>query len=160
MSGKSLFDFRGETSYITKNPIHCKWRNMAKPSLSVSLRHGKVSHVFFSLEDDVNSFFSHIYRGCKLLTIIPKPELVGGWTNPLKKYARQIGSFPQVGMKIRNIRNHHLLHACFVGDSLIRSPTGGVLVDEKITKTTSTEPRLFLEKPRSCEGSSVSTLNW
>ena len=26
----------------------------------------------------------------------------------LKKYARQIGSFPQVGVKITNIRNHHL----------------------------------------------------
>ena len=28
--------------------------------------------------------------------------LVGGF-NPLKTYARQIGSFPQVGMKIKNI---------------------------------------------------------
>ena len=27
--------------------------------------------------------------------------LVGGWTNPFEKYARQIGSFPQVGMKIK-----------------------------------------------------------
>ncbi len=34
--------------------------------------------------------------------------LVGGWTNPFEKYARQIGSFPQVGMKIKNIWNHHL----------------------------------------------------
>ena len=25
--------------------------------------------------------------------------LVGGWTNPSEKYARQIGSFPQIGMK-------------------------------------------------------------
>ena len=23
------------------------------------------------------------------------PKLVGGWTNPFEKYARQIGSFPQ-----------------------------------------------------------------
>ena len=30
--------------------------------------------------------------------------LVGGWTNPFEKYARQIGSFPQaVGGKIKNI---------------------------------------------------------
>ena len=28
--------------------------------------------------------------------------LVGGWTNPFEKYARQIGSFPQVGMNIKN----------------------------------------------------------
>ena len=27
--------------------------------------------------------------------------LVGGWTNPFEKYARQIGSFTQVGMKIK-----------------------------------------------------------
>ena len=31
---------------------------------------------------------------------------VGGF-NPSEKYARQIGSFPQVGMKIKNIWNHH-----------------------------------------------------
>ena len=29
-------------------------------------------------------------------------------TTHLKKYARQIGSFPQVGVNIRNIWNHHL----------------------------------------------------
>ena len=31
-----------------------------------------------------------------------------GVFNPFEKYARQIGSFPQVGMKIKNIWNHHL----------------------------------------------------
>ena len=35
--------------------------------------------------------------------------LGGGWTNPSEKYARQFGSFPQVGVKIRNIWNHHLV---------------------------------------------------
>ena len=35
------------------------------------------------------------------------PLLVGGF-NPFEKYARQIGSFPQVGVKIKNIWNHHL----------------------------------------------------
>ena len=30
-------------------------------------------------------------------------SLLGGWTNPFQKYARQIGSFPQVGMKIKHI---------------------------------------------------------
>ena len=34
--------------------------------------------------------------------------LVGGWTNPFEKYARQIGHLPQIGMKIKNIWNHHL----------------------------------------------------
>ena len=36
-------------------------------------------------------------------------HLVGGWTNPSKKYDRQIGSFPQVGVKIENVWNHHLV---------------------------------------------------
>ena len=30
-------------------------------------------------------------------------DLVGGWTNPVDTYARQMGSFPQVGVKIKNI---------------------------------------------------------
>jgi len=35
------------------------------------------------------------------VTIIEaKPHLVGGF-NPLEKYARQIGSLPQVGLKIK-----------------------------------------------------------
>ena len=35
-------------------------------------------------------------------------QLVGGWTNPFERYARQIGSFPQIEVKIKNIWNHHL----------------------------------------------------
>ena len=35
-----------------------------------------------------------------------KSRLVGGWTNPFEKYARQIGSFRR--MKIKNVWNHHL----------------------------------------------------
>ena len=35
------------------------------------------------------------------------------WLNhPFEKYARQIGSFPQVGGKIKNIWNHHLDLLC------------------------------------------------
>ena len=29
------------------------------------------------------------------------------WTNPFEKYARQIGSSPQLGVNIKNIWNHH-----------------------------------------------------
>ena len=37
-------------------------------------------------------------------------RLVGGWTNPFEKYARQIGKiFPKLGMKTENIWNHHLV---------------------------------------------------
>ena len=35
-------------------------------------------------------------------------DLVGG-LNPFEKYARQIGSFPHVGVKIKNVWNHHLV---------------------------------------------------
>ena len=34
--------------------------------------------------------------------------LVGGWTNPSEKYARQNGNLPQIGVKIKNVWNHHL----------------------------------------------------
>ena len=34
--------------------------------------------------------------------------LVGGWTNPFEKYARQVGNLPQAGLKIKHILNHHL----------------------------------------------------
>ena len=30
------------------------------------------------------------------MPLLLKYTLVGGWTNPFQKYARQIGSFPQV----------------------------------------------------------------
>ena len=40
---------------------------------------------------------------------IKQSILVGGWTNPFEKYARQNGSFPQIGVKIKNIWNHHLV---------------------------------------------------
>ena len=34
---------------------------------------------------------------------LPKVNLVGGF-NPIEKYARQIGSFPQIGMKIKKMK--------------------------------------------------------
>ncbi len=35
--------------------------------------------------------------------------LVGGWTNPFEKMcASQLGSFPQIGMKIKHLWSHHL----------------------------------------------------
>jgi len=39
-----------------------------------------------------------------------KRKLVGGF-NPFEKYARQIASFPQVGVKIKNLRNNWLLES-------------------------------------------------
>ena len=37
----------------------------------------------------------------------PIDNKVGGF-NPSEKYARQIGSLPQVGLKIKDVGNHHL----------------------------------------------------
>ena len=37
----------------------------------------------------------------------PLGILVGGF-NPFEKYARQNGNLPQIGVKIKNIWNHHL----------------------------------------------------
>ena len=45
--------------------------------------------------------------------------LVGGF-NPSAKYARQIGSFPQIGMNTKNVWNHHL-DAILVPGRVIRS---------------------------------------
>ena len=52
-------------------------------------------------------FFAEKYRD---------PYLVGGWTTHLKNIS-QIGNLPQVGVKIKNVWNHHLVifHALFVG---------------------------------------------
>ena len=35
--------------------------------------------------------------------------LVGGWTNPIEKYARQIGNLPQIGVEIKNAWNHDIV---------------------------------------------------
>ncbi len=40
-------------------------------------------------------------------------QKLGGGLNPCEKYARQIGSFPQIGVKIKNIWNYHLVLVCF-----------------------------------------------
>ena len=38
--------------------------------------------------------------------VVQKDQLVGGF-NPLEKHGCQIGSFPQIGVKIKNLWNHH-----------------------------------------------------
>lgn len=39
--------------------------------------------------------------------VVQKDQLVGGF-NPLEKHGCKIGSFPQIGVKIKQILNHHL----------------------------------------------------
>ena len=56
------------------------------------------------------SIINHPFWGTPVFgnTQIIEDQLVGGWTNPFEKYARQIGSSPQVIVKNKNIWNHHL----------------------------------------------------
>ena len=66
----------------------------------------------------INQMYRSIYqtwilwelRNNDMIDMIVKIGLLGGgWTNPSEKYARQLGSFPQVGMEIKNVWNHHLV---------------------------------------------------
>ena len=52
--------------------------------------------------------------------LVSSTSLVGGWTNPSEKYARQNGYFPQIGMNIKNIWNHYLAHLFENVDSLVK----------------------------------------
>ena len=65
----------------------------------------------------------------KMLQLVPanfliKLVLVGGF-NPSEKYARQIGSFPQEGVKIKHIWNHYLLVSHFPVLFILRLITSG-----------------------------------
>ena len=56
----------------------------------------------------------HVFVGVPFLLSNPWENewfdlLVGGWTNPFEKYARQNGNLPHIGMKIKNIWNQHLV---------------------------------------------------
>ena len=49
----------------------------------------------------------HFSKSQEMQPLHPKQtKLVGGWTNPFEKYARQIGSFPLVGVKMKKIFEH------------------------------------------------------
>ena len=69
-------------------------------------------------------------------------NLVGGWTNPSEKYARQIGSFPQVGGKIKNIWNHQPAYKKMG----VKTGLPGLKPSNKKTGETSkkTDPRLHV----------------
>ena len=47
----------------------------------------------------------------------PKKESLVVSFNPFQKYARQIGSFPQVEVNIKNIWNHHLKAMSYMFDA-------------------------------------------
>ncbi len=45
----------------------------------------------------LSDLFSDLHLGKQ--TVTWKKLVIGGWTNPFEKYARQTGSFPQIGVK-------------------------------------------------------------
>ena len=72
-----------------------KWRSLANPE---KVTDGSISEV------TTWRIGFHMFH-CILWKLIQ--YLVGNF-NPFEKYARQIGWFPQVGLKIKRIWNHHL----------------------------------------------------
>ena len=52
-------------------------------------------------------FSGHLHKMWEIVEMHSSLYPVGGWTSQSEKYARQIGSFFQGGVKIRNIWNHH-----------------------------------------------------
>ena len=52
-------------------------------------------------------FLHFRYLNCSGYSKYMLPLLLFGGFNPSEKYARQIGSFPQIGLKIINVWNHH-----------------------------------------------------
>jgi len=43
-----------------------------------------------------------------------------GLNHPFEKYDRQIGSFPQVGVKIKNVWNHHLVFIIWIWIKMVK----------------------------------------
>ena len=101
------------TNFRLGPPAYCQWL-----LLLVSRRVYETPRMsrYFSLSCPTPHWAEGKARGGTPVTVsqvgkkLAKPLLVGGWTNPSEKYARQIGWFPQVGVKIpKNIRKPHLL---------------------------------------------------
>ena len=66
-----------------------------------NMKFKNMSHCMVSLgTSGISSTISYLLKSC-IIWICSLYKLVGGWTNPFEKYARQIGSFFQVW-------NHHL----------------------------------------------------
>ena len=63
--------------------------------------------------------FLHFEKSQRNKTVSCQQDVLpGGWTNPFEKYARQIGSFPQIGVKITNLWNHNLeMYLCICTSS-------------------------------------------
>ncbi len=85
-------------------------------------------------------------------------KLVGGWTTKLRKYARQIGSFPQVRVKIKHIWSKHLVKHHMTTNWIIQITTIVTFLQE--INITTTSNRQKYEKTFSFVYGIFSVLNW
>ena len=59
----------------------------------------------------------------------------------IEKYARQIGSFPQIGVKIKDVWNHHLAHIRpIIPPTPSKSQTSSARLRRRVSKTLSSYP--------------------
>ena len=89
-----------EASFFGNKKIH--WKSQILDQHKLSVTRGLVDGLFLKV-----ALFEALKKGGSLKGIL---YLVGAF-NPFEKYDRQIGSFPQVGVKIKNIWNHHLVYS-------------------------------------------------
>ena len=77
-------------------PIHPGYRSWPRPPLEGPMILRVYVHMIWPNPMDPSSLIHPALRGIQFISgISDKVSLVGGWTNPFEKYARQIGSFPQ-----------------------------------------------------------------
>ena len=105
----NIVDIYGKVvgKYIMVNiPVPC---HHPMGSWSWNMNFKKISHCMVSLgTSGISLTISYLLKSC-IIWICSLYKLVGGWTNPFEKYARQIGSFPQFsGWRKKTIWNHHL----------------------------------------------------
>ena len=108
-----VFSFRNSTSI---HPL--SWVDSTKPSigwfcLETNLsRNQKTTRTRRSRESGQawGRMTTAIYAG--IFHSVQYALLVGGWTNPFEKYQSKWVHLPQVGVKIKNIWNHHLDYHC------------------------------------------------
>ena len=147
------------------------WQNTCSPNFSshTTVTFPMISHPGTSSNEVYGPFFgtSDIPKKCGKVskcTLYP----VGGWTSQSEKYARQIGSFPQGGVKIRNIWDQHpesprykLNKLCYTKNQAFQSsphfeplPLGSIHSPGWPTKT---RPGLLVKFPQ-CSPHSISSM--
>ena len=99
----SFFQASGQIWYISPTWISLKWENF--PHLTTIWGWKLVCSVAIT--------WPKAYMICKCVTVFTSCQPLVNWlvvSTYLKKYARQLGSFAKkIGMKIKNIWNHHLV---------------------------------------------------